>query len=341
MTPLDSLLHAQTTDERKNALKKWKKLHGPVFEFIATMSEPGIPASQVPPERYAELLESYQRSRRNYLTQIKKNLGSFTEADFDYHMLLYCLAENLQGDLEPVRPLIEKMLLNDDVETVGVATKLFERMGARSWNSWPVIRQAFARHGTWERPFHLGNAVAAAVRENPERLEPLRSALLNGKDKEQQALCHVLVELGPVAAPLVDTVLGIANSKVADPETVSCIIMAIGYLNVTNAEIASLILKAMESEHWFIRSNAIASAGCLRLEPDLCIPVIIKHLPDDFGYDGWSASVAGVRALGQYGPAAHQACAALDEMLKTTEDEEVKSTVTEALALIRRIPVSS
>lgn len=335
MTPLDSLLQAQTTDDQKKALKKWTSLHGPVFEFMLTLSQPGIAASLVPPERFAELLDAYQRSRRYYLIQIKKNLGSFTESDFEYHMLLYSLAEHLEGDLEPVRPVMEKMLLNRDTEMMGVATKLFEQMGPQSWSSWPVIRQAFARHGTWERPFHLGKAVAAAVSDEPARLESLRSALREGNDKEQQALCQVLVELGPVAAPLADTVLEVANSKDADPETVSCVIMALGYLNVINAGITSLILQSIESEHWFLRSNAIATAGLLRLEPATCIPLITNHLRDDYGYDGWSASVAAVKALGQYGPAAHQAATTLAEMLKTTEDEEVKNTVTEALALIR------
>lgn len=341
MPPLDSLLQARTTDDQKTALKKWKKVHGPVFEFMATLSQPGIVASLVPPERFAELLSAYQRSRRNYLAQIKKNIAAFTEADFEYHMLLYSLAEHLEGDLEPVRPIMEKMLLNSDTEMMGVATKLFERMGAQSWNSWPVIRQAFARHGVWELPFSLGKAVAAAVRENPERLDPLRSALREGPGKEQQAICQVLVELGSLAAPLVDALFQVADSKSADPETASCAIMALGHLNVTSAEITSLILKSIESEQWFIRANAIASAGLLLLKPDTCIPLIAKHLHDDYGHDGWSASVAAVKALGQYGPLAQQATAALAKMLKTTEDEEVKAAVTEALTLIRRKTNSS
>jgi len=336
MTPLDQLLLAQTPEEQKAALKAWKKAHGSVFEFLATMSQPGTVASLVSPERFAELLNAYQRSRRNYLAQIKRNMAAFAQDEFEYHMLLYSLAEHLEGDLESVRPIMEKMLLNRDTEIVGVATQLFDRMGTAAWASWPVIRKAFARHGVWEIPFHLGNAVVAAVREEPQRLESLRSALLEMQDKEQQALCQVLVELGTLAAPLTDTVFSIADSKTAAPDTINCAIMALGYLGVTNPRISTLIGSAIDSEHWFIRANAIGSAGLLHLDPDTFIPLIARHLDDHFGHDGWSAATAAVKALGQYGPAAHSSCDALEGMMKTTDDEDIRIAVSEALALIRQ-----
>lgn len=337
MTPLDQLLQAQTPEEQKRALKAWKKAHGCVFELLATMNQPGVVASLVPPERFAELLDAYQRSRRHYLKQVTGQMLTFAQADFDFHMVLYSLAENLEGDLESVRPAMEKMLLNSDTEIVGVASHLFARMGVKSWPSWPTIRKAFALHGMWEMPFQLGRAVAAAVREDPKRLESLRVALLEGNDKELQALCQVIVELGTDAAPLADTVFNIADSMTATPETANCAIMALGYLGVTNPKICILIQKAIDSEHWFIRANAIGSAGLLRLDPDTFVPLIVQHLNDDYGHDGWSAAIAAVRTLGQYGPAAQSCCNALDSLMNGTEDEDTQAAISEALVLIRQI----
>lgn len=336
MTPLDQLLQAQAPEEQKLALKAWKKAHGCVFELMATMNQPGTVASLVPPERFAELLDAYQRSRRHYLKQVTEQMLTFAQADFDFHMVLYSLAENLEGDLQPVRPALEKMLLNRDTEIVGVASHLFARMGAKSWPSWPTIRKAFALHGMWEMPFQLGRAVAAAVREEPNRLESLRAALLDGMDKEQQALCQVIVELGTVAAQLAVALFNIADSKTATPETANCAIMALGYLGVTNPEICTLIQNAIDSEHWFIRANAIGSAGLLRLDPETFVPLIVQHLNDDFGYDGWSAATAAVRALGQYGPAALSSSDALDKLLHATDDEDTQAAISESLAIIRQ-----
>ncbi|MBL8824445.1 MAG: HEAT repeat domain-containing protein [Planctomycetia bacterium] len=337
MSPLDQLLQARTERERNAALKGWTKVHGPVFEFMVTINQPGVVALLVPADRFAELLEAYQRSRHHYLKQLSEQLPqlSFDNDEFEYHLLVYSLAEHLEGDLEPIRPIMEKMLLEKDTEIMGVATKLFERMGVNCWASWPVIRKAFACQGMWESPFHLGNAVAATVREKPDRLEAIRTALQAGKEKEQQALCHVLVELGPLANPLTDDVIRITLTPSASPDTISCAIMALGYLGEKNAEISAILRHAIGSEHWFVRANAIASAGQLRLEPEMFVPLIIQRLQDDFGYDGWSASNAAVKALGQYGPDARIAREPLIVLQNSTDDEDMQKAISEALTPIR------
>lgn len=337
MSPLDRLLQANTEQARKNALKAWKKVHGTVFEFMVTMNEPGAVASLVPADRFAELLAAYQRSRHHYLEQVRIDTSQilFNHDEFEYHLLLYSLAEHLEGDLEPIRPLMEKMLLERDTEIMGVATHLFERMGPSCWASWPVIRKAFAAQGIWERPFYLGNAVAAAVREKSERLEDIRTALQGGNEKEQQALCHVLVELGSLASLLTDEVICIASMQAASPDTVSCAIMALGYLGEKNTEISAILRQAISSEHWFIRANAVASAGLLRLEPKVFVPLMVNKLQDDFGYDGWSTSDAAVKALGQYGPVAVLAHEPLVDLQNSTEDEDRKNAISETLMAIR------
>jgi len=337
MSPLDRLLQARTELERKDALKAWQKVHGPVFEFMVTMNQPGVVASLVSSDRFAEVLEAYQKSRHHYLQQLRDGLHQIisNNDELEFHLLIYSLAQHLEGDLEQIRPIMEKMLLEDDTEISGVATHLFERMGASCWASWPVICKAFARSGMWESPFHLGNAVAAAVREKPDRLEAIRTALQAGEEKEQQALCHVLVELGPLASRLTDDVISIVLAPAASPDTISCAIMALGYLGEKNAEISAIIRQAIGSEHWFIRANAIASAGLLRLEPETFVPLIIQYLQDDFGYDGWSAADAAVKALGQYGEDASMACEPLIDLQNTTDDEATQNAISEALAAIR------
>ena len=48
---------------------------------------------------------------------------------------------------------------------------------------------------------------------------------------------------------------------------------------------------------WFVRGNAIAAAACLRLDPEVFVPLISSHLDDDEGNDWTPAEKAQVMRM--------------------------------------------
>lgn len=303
MKLLDAVLAAETAAERLRLFRLWERQYGPVFEIAGDDRWSEVLSQSLTQSRYPDLLRVYARLRRSFLDSLHRSTtmgsGYPNDDERDCHLTLYLLAEHLEGNLEPARAILEEMLLSGDSEMMGVASILFERMGAEAWPSFGRMREAFARYGVFEAPFHLGKALAACVRNDATRLADLQSALGEGNDGERQALLFAIAELGEAAAPLADSVLELARSASVDAETVSCAFIALGSLGVCSADVISQVKRGIDHPEWFVRGNAIAAAACLRLDPEEFVPLISAHLEDDEGND-WTPAEKAAEALTRY-----------------------------------------
>jgi len=256
---LDNLLSANTTEEFQTAFRAWEKAHGSVFEWLADPSRGQRIAQLIPVDRCLDVLRAYQCSRQLYLAHVEDMvaLGNFAQLDFNSHMLLMMLAEEQRGDPDDTRPILEQLLLTGDSEMRGVASEHFHRMGAACWDSFPVIVRVFAEAGVFELPFMLGKAVAQAIRAQPARLAELQKAWNQGNDLARQAICRVIEELGPTAAPLLDNLISMIEANSVESETISCAYLALGSMGVVNEQVKRLVRHAIGSDQWYIRGNAI------------------------------------------------------------------------------------
>jgi hypothetical protein len=106
--------------------------------------------------------------------------------------------------------------------------------------------------------------------------------------------------------------------------------------NVTTPEVCDAVREGIDDEHWFIRGNAMAAAGHLRLQPEVFVPLISSRLNDEEGCD-WTPSESAITALGEYGPLAEQALLKLEALRDEVDaEDERRSTIDLAISRIRR-----
>jgi hypothetical protein len=339
------LIRASSETEQSTALEQFERRFGGDAMTLMICEQLSAPLAELTPDAYADLLAAYADSRRRYLDGIETLSAAWTDpmsVESRFHMTLYTLVQNLAENLEPVRPALHELLETRDPEMMGVATRLLEKMEPGGGFSFAQARQTMAQHGVNEYPYRLGGAVLRWVQEDLGRLDAVGDGLRQGADLERQGLCAVVEELGPVAAHLVDDIFAIATSESVDPETRSCAICALGSLGVTSERVVALLEDATRSPHWFIRGNAAAAAGRLRVEPDRFVPILIGLLGDEEGHD-WCPMESALKALGRYGEAAATAISTVEALQRAAdaeadEDPSLVAAIAETLANLRGQP---
>src|SRR5688500_1862274 len=114
MALIDTLIDAKTTEERRKVLQAWEHAFGDIFELVDNKRLSLILSRELPPERYADLLRAYVLSRRRFLESVSERLWNVLDGpEFQYHMILYVIAQNLEGDIATARVVIEEMLLSN------------------------------------------------------------------------------------------------------------------------------------------------------------------------------------------------------------------------------------
>ena len=284
-------------------------------------------------------IQKYVKARREYVQKIREGKPvNFTRED----MNLMARVHDIGSDAYLVIEEIKSMLLDDDSEISWTARVLIQSMGESATSLIPEIFQVMEKWGINEYPFILGETLVSLSDSHPQIIDLLKENINSKSDKLVQAVIHTFSLLGNRSEVVYEDLMRLAIK--GSDDTKGFAIRALGETGKRNDSLCNLLLSSAIHTEWYIRGYAIGSMGKLKLNPQKCLPVIMKALTDDEGHD-WTVSEFAITALGDYGREAMIAIPHLQELrikLKTEDDSSYNvRQINQALGKIKGIyPIS-
>ena len=236
-------------------------------------------------------IQKYVKARREYVQKIREGKSvNFTKED----MNLMASVHDIGSDAYLVIEEIKSMLLDENSEISWTARVLIQSMGESATSLIPEIFQVMEKWGVNEYPFILGETLVSLSDSHPQIIDLLKENINSKSDKLVQAVIHTFSLLGNRSEVVYEDLMRLAIK--GSDDTKGFAIRALGETGKRNDSLCNLLLSSAIHTEWYIRGYAIGSMGKLKLNPQKCLPVIMKALTDDEGHD-WTVSEFAITAL--------------------------------------------
>ena len=242
-----------------------------------------------------EKIQKYIKYRREY---VQKNRDRQSVDFTSEYMNLMGSVHDIGSDAYLVIEDIKAMLLDDDIEICWTARVLIQSMGESAASLIPEMFQVMEKWGVNEYPFKIGEILVSLSDNHSQVIDLLKKNINSKSDKLVQAVIHTFSLLGNRSEVVYEDLMRLASQ--GSDDTKGFAIRTLGETGKQDDSLCHLLLDSAIHTEWYIRGYAIGSMGKLKLNPQKCLPVIIKALTDSEGHD-WTVSESAITALGDYG----------------------------------------